>query len=170
MAASIPSPSLLTHSGGCHCGAVRFEVDAPADLVVWDCNCSICSMKRNTHFVVPASQFRLDPSSEASLTTYTFNTHTARHRFCKVCGVQSFYHPRSNPDGVAVTVHCLDDPGAAGTTMVRSVTTRRFDGGNWEACFSGAGAAIKAFSKTTTTTTTVAVADSPQQQGGSSGE
>ena len=62
-----------------------------------------------------------------SLTCYTFNTHQAKHTFCSVCGVQSFYTPRSNPDGKAVTVYCLD-PGT-----VLSTTVTIFDGRNWEA-------------------------------------
>jgi hypothetical protein len=95
-------------------------------------------MKRNTHFVVPVNRFRLLTPADA-LTTYTFNTGVAKHKFCKVCGVQAFYHPRSNPDGVAVTVHCLR-PGT-----VRSVETRAFDGQHWEATVGGSG--IAAFSK-----------------------
>jgi hypothetical protein len=54
--------------------------------------------KQNKHFIVPHSRFNLMQGSEA-LTTYTFNTHQAKHVFCKICGVQSFYQPRSNPDG-----------------------------------------------------------------------
>jgi hypothetical protein len=95
-------------------------------------------MKRNTHFVVPAARFRL-LTPPGALTTYTFNTGVAQHKFCSTCGVQAFYHPRSNPDGVAVTVHCLA-PGS-----VRSVTTRTFDGRNWEAFYAGSG--IAALSK-----------------------
>ena len=50
---------LVTHSGRCHCGAVRFEFDAHENLVVWNCNCSICAVKKNTHVIVPESRFRL---------------------------------------------------------------------------------------------------------------
>ena len=82
-------------------------------------------MKRNTHFVVPKSRFRLLQGADA-LTSYRFNTGTAHHVFCSTCGVTSHYIPRSNPDGVAVTVHCLD-PGT-----VQSVETREFDGEHWE--------------------------------------
>eukprot|EP00270_Netrium_digitus_P007182 TRINITY_DN2090_c0_g1_i2.p1 TRINITY_DN2090_c0_g1~~TRINITY_DN2090_c0_g1_i2.p1 ORF type:complete len:142 (+),score=6.15 TRINITY_DN2090_c0_g1_i2:127-552(+) len=123
-----PAP-LVTHRGGCHCGAVRFEVEAPADLVEWVCNCSICAMRKNTHFIVPSSLFRLSPSSSDFLSTYTFGTHKAQHKFCKVCGICSFYIPRSNPNGVAVTVHCLDK----GT--VKSVSICHFDGQNWEQAY-----------------------------------
>ncbi|XP_006901460.1 PREDICTED: centromere protein V [Elephantulus edwardii] len=116
---------LVKHTGGCHCGAVRFEVWASADLHIFDCNCSICKKKQNRHFIVPASRFKLLKGAE-SMTTYTFNTHKARHTFCKKCGVQSFYTPRSNPGGYGIAPHCLDE----GT--VRSVVIEEFNGSDWE--------------------------------------
>jgi len=61
------------------------------------------------------------------LTTYTFGTHTAKHMFCRVCGITPFYIPRSNPDGYGVTLDCLDlDPRPARILM------KVFDGRNWE--------------------------------------
>jgi hypothetical protein len=99
--------TLVTHRGACHCGAVAFEVDAPARLTVSDCNCSICRMSGYQHLVVPRSRFRLLKGAE-SLTEYRFNTGTARHLFCRHCGVKSFYVPRSNPDGYSVNLRCLD--------------------------------------------------------------
>ena len=48
---------LVVHRGACHCGAVQFEVQAPPHVVAWDCNCSICHMKRNLHFVVPLARY-----------------------------------------------------------------------------------------------------------------
>ncbi|XP_034360100.1 centromere protein V [Arvicanthis niloticus] len=116
---------LVKHTGGCHCGAVRFEVWASADLHIFDCNCSICKKKQNRHFIVPASRFKLLKGAE-SITTYTFNTHKAQHTFCKRCGVQSFYTPRSNPGGFGIAPHCLDE----GT--VRSVVIEEFNGSDWE--------------------------------------
>ena len=126
--------SVVEHAGGCHCKAVRFRVRAPRHLIAWDCNCSICHMKKNTHFIVPASDFFLD-EGEGNLSEYRFGTGVARHRFCRTCGVQAFYHPRSNPDGVAVTVHCLD-PGT-----VSSVEVRKFDGTDWGASYAATGIA-----------------------------
>ncbi len=120
------STDLVAHHGGCHCGRVRFEVDAPAALVVQDCNCSLCRMSGFWHLIVPASRFRLLSGADA-LVEYTFNTGVAKHRFCGHCGVKSFYIPRSNPDGVDVNARCLDD----GT--VRSLVVEPFDGSNWEA-------------------------------------
>lgn len=117
---------LKTYSGGCHCHAVRFEVALPGAIEVEDCNCSICAMSGNIHVIVPASRFRLK-QGEANLARYTFNTGAAQHLFCKTCGVKSFYIPRSNPDGIAVTWRCLDG------WQSLAVTTNRFDGQNWEA-------------------------------------
>jgi hypothetical protein len=98
---------LVTHRGGCHCGAVAFEVDAPARLTASDCNCSICRMVGYLHLIVPRTRFRLLRGAD-SLSEYAFNTGSARHLFCRRCGVKSFYVPRSNPDGYSVNVRCLD--------------------------------------------------------------
>ena len=67
---------LIKHTGGCHCGRVRFEVLAPARLEVSECNCSICSKSGYLHLIVPKSRFKLLSGAE-SLTTYEFNTRTA---------------------------------------------------------------------------------------------
>lgn len=116
---------MITHTGGCHCGRVRFEVDAPASIEATECNCSICSKSGYLHLIVPRGRFRLLQGEDA-LTTYTFNTGAAKHRFCCHCGVKSFYNPRSHPDGVSVNVRCLE-PG----TLER-VDVIAFDGRNWE--------------------------------------
>jgi hypothetical protein len=115
----------MIYQGGCHCGAIRFEVDAPEDVEVEDCNCSICRMTGFQHLIVPRSKFRLRSGADA-ITTYRFNTGVAQHQFCSICGVKPFYVPRSNPDGVDVNVRCLDSP-------PRSVRIVAFDGRNWEA-------------------------------------
>ena len=107
------APRLVTHRGGCHCGRVRFEVDAPADIAALDCNCSICRMTGFLHLIVPATRFRLLSGADA-LGEYTFNTGAAKHRFCRYCGIKSFYIPRSHPDGVDVNVRCLDAGSVAG--------------------------------------------------------
>ncbi|GAB3348041.1 GFA family protein [Lysobacter tyrosinilyticus] len=99
---------LVTHRGGCHCRRVRFEVDAPAQIEVLDCNCSICRMTGFLHLIVPAARFRLISGAD-DLGEYLFNTGAARHLFCRHCGIKSFYIPRSHPDGVDVNARCLDD-------------------------------------------------------------
>ena len=68
----------MIYRGGCHCGAVRFEVEAPEELTVSDCNCSVCAKSGFLHLIVPASRFRL-LSGERNLSEYTFNTGVAKH-------------------------------------------------------------------------------------------
>ena len=114
----------MIYRGGCHCGAVRFEVEAPERILVQDCNCSLCAMTGFLHLIVPKSKFRL-VKGEENITTYTFNTGIAKHTFCRTCGIKSFYVPRSNPDGIDVNVRCLDEPPG-------EMTIEPFDGRDWE--------------------------------------
>jgi hypothetical protein len=107
---------------------VRFEVTAPARLRVSDCNCSICSKSGYLHLIVPKLDFKLLAGADA-LTNYQFNTGTARHLFCSVCGIKSFYVPRSHPQGYSVNARCLDDVTIADLAIVP------FDGRDWEAQF-----------------------------------
>ena len=116
---------MVKHTGGCHCGRVRFEVTAPANVTVSECNCSMCSKAGYLHLIVPGSRFTLLSGREA-LSTYTFNTGTARHLFCSACGVKSFYVPRSHPDGYSVNARCLDP------STITSMNICSFDGRNWE--------------------------------------
>ncbi len=113
------------HKGGCHCGAVSFEVLAPLDVEVDDCNCSLCSATGYLHLIVPKDRFRL-LTGEDKLTDYQFNTKTAHHLFCSVCGIKSFYIPRSHPDGYSVNFRCLN------RDEFRSVKVTPFDGREWE--------------------------------------
>ena len=120
---------MIIHRGGCHCGRVRFEVTAPAEISVSECNCSICSKSGYLGLLIPAEQFTLINGSEC-LTAYTFNTATAKHLFCAHCGIKSFYVPRSHPEGFNVNARCLD-PGT-----VTAMNVRPIDGQNWECEFS----------------------------------
>ncbi|MFT5132283.1 MAG: hypothetical protein ACI9SC_000748 [Gammaproteobacteria bacterium] len=115
----------MKYEGSCHCGAIRFEVEAQEDLEVEDCNCSICSKAGYLHLILPMSKFTL-LKGEESLLTYAFNSGIAKHTFCKVCGIKAFYTPRSNPDGIDINVRCLD-------TKPKSIAVTRFDGEHWEA-------------------------------------
>ena len=116
---------MIKHTGGCHCGKVRFEVMAPAQLEVSECNCSMCARTGYLHLMVPRSRFKL-LSGEDMLTTYQFNTKTAKHLFCSNCGIKSFYVPRSHPEGYSVNARCLDE----GT--VEGMLVKKIDGKNWE--------------------------------------
>jgi hypothetical protein len=114
----------VRYSGSCHCGAVRFEIEALEDIEAEDCNCSICRRSGFLHLILPLSRFRLIQGQDA-LTTYTFNTGVAKHTFCRICGIKAFYTTRSNPDGIDVNVRCLEP-------QPRKVRIVEFDGRNWE--------------------------------------
>lgn len=116
---------MIKTTGGCHCGRIRFEVEAPDDVTVQDCNCSICSKTGFLHLIVPGNRFDLLQGKD-NLVEYTFDTHEAKHLFCKTCGVKSFYIPRSNPDGYSVNLRCIDQ------RPFTSINIEPFDGQNWE--------------------------------------
>ena len=116
---------MAKHLGGCHCGRVKFEVEAPAQIEATECNCSICGKSGYLHLIVPKSRFTLIRGSEF-LSSYTFNTGVAKHLFCNICGIKSFYVPRSNPDGYSINVRCLDPE------TISQIIVTPFDGIHWE--------------------------------------
>lgn len=120
-------PSLRWRAGGCHCKAVRFEVETPERIEVEACNCSICAMTGFLHVIVPATRFRLLTGADR-LASYSFNSGAAKHLFCATCGIKSYYVPRSNPDGFSVSLRCLDEP-----EDFAEIRITEFDGrSNWE--------------------------------------
>ena len=119
------APGRVTVAGGCHCRAVRFQAEVPVEAEVLDCNCSICAATGFRHLIVPHSDFRL-LSGEQALTHYRFGTGAADHLFCSVCGVKSFYQPRSHPEAWSLNLNALDDLSGL------SISVRHFDGRNWE--------------------------------------
>lgn len=112
------------YSGGCHCGAIKFQVKADQLLKVQSCNCSICINTGYLHLIVPEKNFKLLQGKE-DLSLYQFNSNVAKHYFCQKCGIKSFYIPRSNPDGISVNVRCLHP-------IPDNVEIEAFDGQNWE--------------------------------------
>ncbi|MDB5394981.1 MAG: glutathione-dependent formaldehyde-activating [Rhodospirillales bacterium] len=120
---------MKTWEGGCHCGRVRFRVTADLSRVS-DCNCSVCTRKGFLHLIVPPEQFDLLSGGDA-LSTYQFNTGTAKHMFCRHCGIHSFYVPRSDPDKIDVNVRCLDD------IDLTAIEICPFDGRNWDIAMEG---------------------------------
>lgn len=116
----------MIYSGGCHCGAILFEIEVADNLCLVECNCSICSKIAYLHLIVAKESFHL-LAGENSYSTYTFDTHEAKHHFCKTCGIKSFYVPRSHPNGISVNARCLNNFDAT------SYKVEKFDGQNWEA-------------------------------------
>jgi hypothetical protein len=116
---------LAKHTGGCHCGRVKFAVEAPAAIEALECNCSICAKSGFIHVIVPKDKFTLIHGAEF-LTAYSFNTGVAKHLFCSICGIKSFYVPRSHPEGYSINVRCLEPE------TISKVTITAFDGKHWE--------------------------------------
>ncbi len=111
-------------SGGCHCGAVRFEAKLPEPPVpALDCNCSICVMTGFLHVMVPHEQFEL-LTGRGALTSYRFGSGAADHLFCATCGVKSFYQARSHPDCWSINANCFD--------QAVELEIEQFDGKNWD--------------------------------------
>ena len=116
---------LQTYEGGCHCGRVRFRIET--DLAeIAECNCSICTKKGILHLIVPPDRFTLLRGQD-DITEYEFGTRTAKHMFCRHCGIHSFYVPRSEPDKFSVNARCLDNIDPAALRI-----SRHFDGRNFE--------------------------------------
>jgi hypothetical protein len=98
-------------TGGCHCGAVRYEVEIDLVSGVGKCNCSICRKTNYTGARAKAGTFKLLAGQE-SLSDYQFNSNSVHHYFCKTCGVRSFGHgniPQIGGEFHTVNVNCLDD-------------------------------------------------------------
>jgi hypothetical protein len=100
---------MKTFQGGCHCGAVRYEVTLDPDGTPLSCNCSMCGRSGALLQFTPAASFTL-LKGEDNLTDYQFNKHVIHHLFCKTCGIKSFARGqgKSGPM-VAVNARCLDD-------------------------------------------------------------
>ena len=111
------------HTGGCHCGKVRFEVTLDLSEPALTCNCSMCGRSGTMLRFVPADQFKLLSGSDV-LTEYRFNSKMINHLFCSVCGIKAFA-AGTGKGGVetrAINVRCLDD------VDLQALPTRYIDG------------------------------------------
>jgi hypothetical protein len=98
----------ITLDGACHCGAVRFTVTLTEGFVsARRCTCSICRMRGAVAVTSTPADFRIT-HGEDKLATYRFNTKTAEHHFCSVCGIYTHHKRRSNAGQIGVNVACLE--------------------------------------------------------------
>ena len=112
------------YEGSCHCGEIRFRIDVAIEYVV-DCNCTVCVKKGILHVPVEDDRFEI-LQGEDSLALYQWKTNTAKHWFCRHCGIHTFGRPRNHPDRYTVNARCLHDF----ETVMATVPTRQFDGQN----------------------------------------
>jgi hypothetical protein len=110
---------LRTYRGSCHCGAVVFEIDTDFPELT-TCDCSICRRRNALMVKVPQERLRLIAGDDA-LTEYRFHTMTARHFFCRTCGIYPFHRKRVTPEHFGVNVFCLHDFDPAGIPVRRAV-------------------------------------------------
>ncbi|WP_282607370.1 GFA family protein [Pelagibius sp. Alg239-R121] len=100
---------MTLYRGSCHCGEVRFEIEAEAEIrELVTCDCSLCRKKNALMTKVHESKFTLI-AGEDKLSLYKWNTQVAQHFFCSVCGIYTFHRKRAQPDHYSVNASCLDD-------------------------------------------------------------
>ena len=112
----------MLHTGSCHCGRISFEVEGEIDGAL-SCNCSICQRKGSLLWFVPREKLHLKTPSDAA-STYTFNKHVIKHRFCPVCGMHPFGEgvDRKGNAVAAINIRCLEGLDLA------TVPVQQFDG------------------------------------------
>src|SRR6266571_5090841 len=98
----------FVHHASCHCGAVQFELTLPNGLEnLRRCNCSFCRMRGAIAASVSLGGLKILKGAE-KLTLYQFNTKTAKHYFCSICGIYTHHQRRSNPQQFGFNVACLE--------------------------------------------------------------
>jgi hypothetical protein len=117
---------MTRYEGGCHCGKVRFSIETELQSAT-QCNCSICTKKGVINHRVPPERLHLLQGQDA-LGLYQFGTQTAKHWYCKHCGIHVYSNPRRAPDQYAVNLRCLDDF----YRIVDGLKITQFDGQHWE--------------------------------------
>ena len=95
--------------GGCHCRAVQFEFYSKTQVDLIKCNCTICSHTNYLHLIIPHKNFYLKKGKDL-INTYEFNKNLAKHFFCKVCGIKSFYQPRSHQESFSINFNSILKP------------------------------------------------------------
>jgi hypothetical protein len=116
--------AVSTHQGGCHCGAVRYQVEIDTEVDAITCNCSMCGRSGTLLQFVPESAFKLE-QGEANLTDYLFNKHAIHHLFCNKCGIKPFARGGGKHGPmVAINMRTLDDV----DTFEVAAKAKQFDG------------------------------------------
>ncbi len=122
--------ALHIHKGACHCGAVSFEFQAPRELPMTLCNCSICALTGYEHIFIKHADLKFI-SGKNNMTEYRFGSGQACHMFCKTCGIKPLYQPRSHPDSYSVNYRCLT---SKSLTISETIP---FEGRDWEKNIAG---------------------------------
>ena len=98
----------VTLNGACHCGAVKFILTLTEGYAsARRCTCSICRMRGAVAVTSTPEAFEITQGQD-KLSTYQFNTNTAEHHFCSVCGIYTHHKRRSDPGQLGVNVACIE--------------------------------------------------------------
>ena len=110
----------MKYQGSCHCGNVKFEAEGDLKQVL-ACNCSICTRKGSLLWFIPRGNFKLVSGNPS---TYTFNKHFIKHRFCATCGIHPYAEAadRSGKPMAAINARCLEGVDLA------ALPVKQFDG------------------------------------------
>ena len=101
---ALQSPHRLT----CHCGAVELAVTLPSGFATARrCDCSFCRRRGAVALTAPLNAIRIVRGEDA-LSLYQFGTMTAKHYFCRYCGIYTHHQRRSNPNEYGVNAGALD--------------------------------------------------------------
>ncbi len=114
--------------GKCHCGAVEFEVELETGLGdLRRCNCSLCRRKGTVMGSVPLGRLKVVKGAHM-LTLYQWNTFTAKHYFCRVCGIYTHHQRRSDPTQYGFNVACIEgvDPFVLGDISIANGAAQTF--------------------------------------------
>ena len=112
----------MNYRGSCHCGRVAFEVEGEIGEAL-ACNCSICQRKGSLLWFAPREKFHLLTPEDAA-SSYTFNKHAIKHRFCPVCGMHP-YGEGTDPKGnamAAINIRCIEG------IDLSAIPVRHYDG------------------------------------------
>ena len=98
----------LRATGGCHCGAVRYEVRGPLRGIV-NCHCGMCRRLHGTFGAhSKAKKTDITISCENGLSWYETSPQ-ARRGFCRECGSSLFWEPYAQ-DATGIVAGTLDEP------------------------------------------------------------
>jgi len=112
----------MNYQGSCHCGKVRYQVEGELGEVT-ECNCSICRRRGHLLWFVPRENLHLS-TPESALSSYSFNKHRIKHRFCSTCGSATFGEGSDSKGHkmAAINVRCLED------VELSTLKIKQFDG------------------------------------------
>lgn len=100
---------MTQYQGSCHCGAVKFSFAAEPIESGLRCTCSMCVRKGAVMInqFIPEDKLKINAQDDA-LSMYQFGKKTARHLFCKHCGIYPFHETARKPGHYRINLGCVE--------------------------------------------------------------